>query len=122
MPRRRFRCLGPVSGQAGAAVVWGEWLGLGRSVGRAPASAAGSGGLVEGPVVERLPEVDLPGFGSSASGVPRMQADEVVPDERDGHEQGSCGEPGLSEEAAVDAEALVAVGADEALDEGAPVE
>ena len=102
--------------------MWCAWLGPGRSVGRAPASAAGPGGLVEWSVVDGLPEVDLPRLGSPASCVPRVQADEVVSDQGDSQEQCGRDEPSLSEEAAVDAEPLVAVGADEALDEGAPVE
>jgi len=73
-------------------------------------------------VVDGLTEVDLPWFGSAACGVPGVEADEVVADECDGHEQGGRDEPGLSEEAAVDAQPLVAVGADESFDEGAPVE
>lgn len=51
-----------------------------------------------------------------------MGADEVVTDECDGEEQCGRDEAGLSEEAAVDAYPLVAVGAYEAFDEGAPVE
>jgi len=85
---------------------------LDRSVGSAFASAAGPGGLVEGSVVDGFAEVDLPWFGESALGVPGVQDDEVVPDECDGHEHGGRDEAGLSEEAAVDAEPLVAVGAD----------
>ena len=82
----------------------------------------GPRGLVEGPVVDGLPEMDLPGLGSAACGVPGVEADEVVADEGDGQEQCRRDEPGPSEEAAVDAEPLVAVGADETLDEGAPIE
>ena len=95
---------------------------LDRSVAASFASASGAGGLVEWSVVDGLAEVDLPGFGLSAYGVPGVEADEVVADERDGHEHGCRDEAGLSEEAAVDAEPLVAVGADETLDEGAPIE
>ena len=51
------------SGQAGVGSVWGEWFGLGRSVGLASASAAGPGGLVEWSVVDGLAEVDLPWLG-----------------------------------------------------------
>ena len=102
--------------------MWCEWLGLGRSVGRASASAAGSGGLVEGPVVDGFSEMDLPGLGSSACGVPSVEADEVVADQGDGQEYSGRDESGLSEEAAVDAQALVAVRADQTFDEGAPIE
>ncbi len=122
MPWGRYCCLEPVSEQAGAASVLGEWFWLGRSVASVSASASGPRGLVEGPVVDGLPEMDLPGLGSAAPGVPGVEADEVVADERDGHEHGCRDEAGLSEEAAVDAEPLVAVGADETLDEGAPIE
>ena len=100
----------------------GEWFWLGRSVALVSASASGPGGLVEWSVVDGLAKVDLPGLGSSACGVPGVEADEVVTDEGDGQEQCGRGESGLSEEAAVDADPLVAVGADEAFDEGAPVE
>lgn len=86
------------------------------------ASAAGAGGLVERSVVDGLTEVDLPRLGSPASGVPRVQADEVVTDEGDRQEQSGGDESGLPEEGAVDAQPLVAVGADEPLDEGAPIE
>ena len=100
----------------------GVWRWLDWSVAAAFASAAGPGGLVERPVVCGLSEVHLPWFGEAALGVPGVQDDEVVPDECDGHEHGGRDEAGLSEEAAVDAEPLVAVGADKTLDEGAPVE
>ena len=122
MPWGRYCCLEPVSEQAGAASVLGEWFWLGRSVASVSASASGAGGLVEWSVVDGLAEVDLPGFGLSAPGVPGVEADEVVADERDGHEHGCRDESGLSEESAIDAQPLVAVGADETPDEGAPIE
>jgi hypothetical protein len=51
------------------------------SVVSAFASTAGPGGRVEWSVVHRLTEMDLPRLGSSACGVPGVQADEVVSDE-----------------------------------------
>ena len=117
-----FAVSGRFSGRLAPPPYWVEWFWLVRSVGLAFATAAGPGGLVEWSVVQRLTEMDLPRIQSSAFGVPGVQADEVVPDESDGEEQCGRDEPGLSEEAAVDAEALVAVGADESFDEGAPVE
>ena len=122
MPWADFAVSGRLPGRLSPAPCWVIRLGLVRSVGRASASAAGPGGLVEGPVVDGLPEMDLPLFRSPACGVPGVEADEVVADEGDGHEQGCGDESGLSEEAAVDAQPLVAGGADEAFDEGAPVE
>ena len=86
------------------------------------AAAAGAGRLLQGPVVDRLAKVCLPRLGEASCGVPGVQADEIVPDEVDGQEQCRRDEPGLSEEAAVDAQPLVAVSSDEAFDEGAPVE
>jgi len=66
--------------------------------------------------------MDLPGLGSSACGVPSVEADEVVADQGDGQEYSGRDESGLSEEAAVDAQALVAVRADQTFDEGALIE
>lgn len=100
----------------------GQWFWLGRSVAMVSASASGPGGLVEWSVVDGLPEMDLPRFRSAACGVPGVEADEVVPDECDGHEHGCRDKSGLSEEAAVDAQPLIAVGADEPFDEGPAVE
>ena len=88
MPWGRFRCHWRVSEHAGAGSVLGECLGLGRSVASVSASASGPGGRVERSVVERLAQVDLPRLRPPAFRVPRVEADEVVTDEGDGHEQG----------------------------------
>lgn len=66
--------------------------------------------------------MDLPRLREYATRVPGVQTDEVVPDEGDGQEHRGRDETSLTEEAAVDAQSLVAIGADKALDEGAQVE
>ena len=90
----RFRCPGHALGQAAAGVVRGECRESGCSVASAFASAAGAGGLVEWPVVDGLAEVDLPRFREAAGGVPGVQPDEVVSDEREGEQGGRRGEAG----------------------------
>lgn len=122
MPRARFRRPVPVSGQARADVRQGHWLQQDGSVGLALAPSAGASGLLDGSGVDRLTEVHLPRLGPTPDGVPRVEPDEVVADEGDGEQHAGGDQSCLSEEATVDAEALVALGADDPLDEGSPVE
>ncbi len=67
-------------------------------------------------------EVDLPGFGPAADGVPGVEPDEVVAYEGEGEQGGRRGEAGHPDEAAIDAQGLVAGRAEESFDEGAAVE
>jgi hypothetical protein len=71
--------------------------------------------------VPPLGEVCLPRLAQAASGVPGVQADEVVPDERDLHEQAGRHQSGHPEEASVDVEGLVPDGSEEAFDAAAAV-
>ena len=104
MPWGRSRCHWPVSGQAGAHVVRGEWLALCRSVGLALAPTSGAGRLLQGPIVNGLAKVRLPRLGQAACGVRGVEADEVAPDEGERQEHAGGDEP--AEDPAVDSKGV----------------